>query len=202
MRTMLLAIMMLSFSVSLAPAAEETQEFRDVTPEEMLLQSAWEGAEESVRILLDRGVNVNPYCPQRPPKIEKICSPLIYASQKAHLDIMKLLLGVGASVNTREAHGDAPLHHAMRSGSDEAVKLLVSFGADMNLRNNAGITPFMMACRDGRMDIVKLFISKGAELDAADASGRTARDYAAEAGRDDMVAFLDDYRRKFIGDIE
>src|ERR1700694_2818827 len=55
---------------------------------------------------------------------------------------VKVLLGQGAGVNTRNAVGASPLHEAAWSGNGELIDLLVSRGADVNVRHaEAGSTP-------------------------------------------------------------
>jgi ankyrin repeat protein len=52
------------------------------------------------------------------------------AAENGHLDMLRLLLDRGASVQARHGDGASPLLKAIRSGHEEAAIVLLKNGAD------------------------------------------------------------------------
>lgn len=57
-------------------------------------------------------------------------TPLIIASQKGHLDIVKLLVKAGADVNAEDVSGETAIYHAMYNQHYEIVEYLLRNDAD------------------------------------------------------------------------
>ncbi|XP_040358543.1 ankyrin-1 isoform X1 [Ixodes scapularis] len=51
-------------------------------------------------------------------------------------ELLQLLLRRGVSVNTRDVHGNSPLHLAIRKKSPSMLRELVQFGGDVNITNS------------------------------------------------------------------
>ena len=75
-------------------------------------------------------------------------SPLYYAAQQGHVDILKLLIKAKGDVNQCEKDdGISPLMIASAKGLVEVVELLVSNGADVHLKGKKGHTALDAAIR-------------------------------------------------------
>jgi len=85
-------------------------------------------------------------------------TPLLYAARDGRLEIARLLLAAGASVNQTEANGSTPLLLAIANGQVDVAKLLLEKNADVNAADGFGRTA-LWAAVDLR------------NLDVADASG-------------------------------
>lgn len=79
---------------------------------------------------------------------QDMMTPLHMASALGLTDLMELLLERGASVQTQDAFGQTPLHHAVRPslygrdmGYAKPVALLLDRGASINTPNRDGRTP-------------------------------------------------------------
>ena len=107
------------------------------------------------------------------------------ATNNGHLDIVKILVKRGASVNSKTRTNSTPLHNACFYGHYEIVKYLVENKADMDVRNshvNAdtyGMTPLMVASVTGHLHIVehvisqRELVSKQERIDALELLGAT-----------------------------
>lgn len=131
-----------------------------------------------VRLLIERGANVNKAC------------PLYYAAQKGHLQIAKMLLDAGAEPNRfRIGKTPSPLLAAARSGHLDVVKLLVEHGSELGTTDGDN-SPLIAAAVNNHSDVVDYLAEKGDSVDAADSDGRTALYMAAAEGLKDVVAVL------------
>lgn len=173
-----------------------------------------------VRVLLDKGANVNPETNYR--------TPLMHAADKGYADIVVLLLARGAKVNVQTGEGTA-LMEAVTSGHVEIMKLLIAAGADVKAVHRTGDPILVMAAAQrnyskpsvepnaevvqlllahgadpnaraqyGRTALmlantpskVKLLVAKGAQVEAKDEDGKTALMRAASRGEPDVVSAL------------
>lgn len=97
---------------------------------------------------------------------------LYWASERGHIDIVRLLLDNGADVNAHGGrYGDA-LQAASEGGHLEAVQLLLDNGANIEAADDDGATPLWGAAWKGHKNVVQLLLDKGVE--ASDKCGSTA----------------------------
>lgn len=129
--------------------------------------------------------------------------PIIFASQKGQLEIVKFLIDKNneANLDCCDYDGISALQWASYNGHLEVVKLLIEHGADVNTKCNDGITPLMEAAQWGHTEIIKLLIDNGADVNAKDNSYRTALDYAkcegcAVANRNKTIEILEESKEK------
>jgi ankyrin repeat protein len=63
-------------------------------------------------------------------------TPLIHAVWAGHIEVVRLLLGVGADVNAHDESkaGNTAIHEAARNGTREMISLLLGAGADPEIR--------------------------------------------------------------------
>lgn len=119
------------------------------------------------------------------------------ASERGHLNIVKLLLDRGAEVNAPPSPvaGRTALQAAARGGFGAIVHLLLSLGAQANAPSARykGITALQGACLQGNLEIVELLLRSGADVQASgggfDGDG-TALHAAAEKGHVEIVKRL------------
>ena len=97
-------------------------------------------------------------------------TPLHWAAQKGHTDIVKALLQAGAEVDAKDEYGYTPLHWAAESGDLATVKALVTAGAEVNATVTAGLykgcTPLHLATQHGKGSVTTLLIDNGANVNA------------------------------------
>jgi len=144
---------------------------KDIAGNKPLHAAAENGNIEMVRILLDRGFDVN----ARDNWGE---TPLHNAISRDFLDIAKMLIEKGAGINAAStadgSTGKTPLHYAR---SDKAVRILVRKGADINAKDRKGRTPLHYAA-EGSGSAVEELLASGADVNAKDGEGFTPLHYA------------------------
>ena len=103
--------------------------------------------------------------------------PLWVACKLGHLNVVKLLVKHGASLEMPSSDSTRPLHIAAREERDEVAHYLVECGADINAATSKGQTPLFFASRD----LSEFFIEHGAKVNHKSCSGMSAMTQAVEA---------------------
>jgi ankyrin repeat protein len=120
-------------------------------------------------------------------------TPLLWAAEKGHAAVVKLLLEKGAELETKDKdYGQTPLSWAVKSGHEAVVKLLLEKGAELETKDkDYGRTPLLWAVKSGHETVVKLLLEKGAELETKDEDyGQTPLLWAVKSGHETVVKLL------------
>jgi ankyrin repeat protein len=91
---------------------------------------------------------------------------------------VEILLKLGANVNVRDNHGNAPLHNALLRKDKKyraTIELLLDKGADINAQNYEGGTPLHNALVNYDYEAASLLIDRGADVDISNNLGITPR---------------------------
>ena len=86
------------------------------------------------------------------------------ACELENMDMLRLLLSYGATVNQRCAQGWTALHEAVSRNNTEICETLIRAGASINPPNTYSIAPLTVAAQRGRMRALCHLIEKGAFL--------------------------------------
>ncbi|WVZ91129.1 hypothetical protein U9M48_037341 [Paspalum notatum var. saurae] len=125
--------------------------------------AAEEGHCEAVRLLLSKGVDVDP--------VFRHGTPVHLAILNDHDQIVKILLEHGADPNN-VSNTFSPLVLACCGYSLKCMKLLVEAGADVNFICPTGESILMVAVNGGSTDIVKFLLETGADPNVPDTDGQ------------------------------
>ncbi len=175
-----------------------------------VLLSAYYGAQEVTRLLLERGAALNLFEAAAVGEVDRVqqlldadpalintyshdgWTPLHLASFFGHKEVAQLLLQRGADVValSRNTTGNLPLHAALAGRRFEIAQLLVERGSDINALDNYHWTPLHHAAYSGNIAMVKLLVAKGAKLDAKNNKGQTPLEIALERHHNDVAARL------------
>jgi ankyrin repeat protein len=114
------------------------------------------------------------------------------ASWKGHLDLVKLLVAAGATVDPQASDEPGPLAAAALGGHLEVVKYLVEeAGADESRAGRGGWTPLMWAVDKRQTDVVEYLLGRpGVNINAKTDKGERAIDFACAAGHLEVVKLL------------
>jgi ankyrin repeat protein len=118
-----------------------------------LVRAAKAGDAQLVARLLGEGRDVNE-------ADESGWTALMYASQKGHVEVVRLLLArEGVEVNKTEQDGATALMVASDCGHVDVVRLLLSReGVEVNKTTQNGATALMFASHQGRVEVVRLLL--------------------------------------------
>ncbi|KAL0934979.1 multiple ankyrin repeats single kh domain-containing protein [Colletotrichum truncatum] len=146
-----------------------------------LIMAAHQGSVAMVRDLINAGAPINicgePLSQYEGPRPEN-GSPLHAASVGEHLEVIDLLLLLGADIESPGNGSETPLSAAASKGKITAVERLIQAGAKTN--DNAALEK---ALRNGHLNVVRSLIKSG-----ADPIGVVT--LACELGNLDMIEFL------------
>jgi tetratricopeptide (TPR) repeat protein len=112
---------------------------------------------------------------------DKGLTPLHVAIGLNNVDIVRLLLTLGADVKAASDDGTTPLHWAAFMNARDVVALLIEKGADANVRDRKGQTPLQVALNENAREVVALLTGKSSTaytapfLDARYLEGEKAR---------------------------
>ncbi|CAG2200801.1 unnamed protein product [Mytilus edulis] len=104
-------------------------------------------------------------------------TPLMEASKKEHVSVVKLLIEKADLTITDE--------------DEQTIFFLAcAVGCDINQPNNDGVTPLMKACSQGHLPIIKLLIEKVGDLNVTDSDGQTLYYWSGIGGIDVQIKTL------------
>ena len=95
-------------------------------------------------------------------------TPLQEASGSGNLDVMRVLLNLGADANVLDHRGDSLLHGAFQNQNLDAMEILVNGGADVNVRNKFNSTLLHEASASGNLKVIELLLRLRADVNALD----------------------------------
>lgn len=168
-------------------------------------------SDDLVKMLLDRGANVNMQLKLRPPIRSSLpgdrgadwrvltigATPLLRAATSADIPMIKTLLAHGALIDLPLADGTTPFHATVLTAGTRAkfkdqaqtlaaMRVLKEAGANVHARTRES-TPLHTATTRGWTDVMKELVSYGVDIDARDSDGLTALDYTMARAR---IGFL------------
>jgi ankyrin repeat protein len=114
-----------------------------------MMWAAYEGKAESVRVLIEKGADVNM-------KDGLYHTALHIAAMKGHAEVVKVLVEKGVLVNATDIRHRTALHYASEGGYINIVKFLLNNGANVKIRDLTGKTPIWGAWTKGHEEIEKL----------------------------------------------
>ena len=138
------------------------------------------GAEELIKRLLYWDPNIN--------DTEEL--HLYEASANNNVELVRLLLDIGADINLANRAGETPLYVASLFGYVNIVRILTERGANINKANKNGETPLHIASQNGQVEVVRILLEKGANINKFDYSSETPLYVASEAGNEEVVRIL------------
>lgn len=142
-------------------------ETRGTTP---LHAASASGIVAMVKVLLDRGADVNPVDANEE-------TALMAAVKNRAVAIVRELIAAGADIERRNKYGSTALLLATQESSRSCLQIaetLIKAGANVNVVRRDGMTALRYACWKGDRSIVSMLICAGADVNYASEAGDTA----------------------------
>jgi ankyrin repeat protein len=194
--------MSISAKQTVAPVASVKNRLKNwLRGPDPLLEASYRGNLNVVTALIAAGADPNaarpvpagsPFVWEKAPvygHVEAGSTPLLVASERGHLDVVRALIAAGADVNANVVIGWKPLQVASADGNLGMVTALIAAGADVNADID-GDTPLQVASEQGHLGVVAALTAAGADVNAEDVNGATALLWAYRRGHLDVVMAL------------
>jgi ankyrin repeat protein len=121
-------------------------------------------------------------------------TPLLWAAERGHENVVKLLLEQSAGLNSMDSeYGRTPLSWAAKNLHEIVVQLLLEAGADVNRSGKYGESGLHLAAGIGNKAMVLQLLEAGADVNSRTGylkSEANALDLAATRGHDEVVGLL------------
>lgn len=152
--------------------------------DEELLFAASHGVEQIVKLLIaQKDVKMN--CK------DSLGALIARAAEGGHLNVVRLLLEIGAQPESFDIERRSPIHYAAANGHTDIVSLLLARGVNVNLKDKDLWTPLAHAAARGQDLMVQLFLSRSdTSIDIHDKYRRTPLLQAAREGHLEIVKML------------
>ena len=115
------------------------------------------------------------------------CTPLMSASYKDHVKVVKYLLFLSADISATNCNGDTALHIAADNGCKDTLEVLLKKNPFLNELNSPGYTPLMLAVinrHKNNAECVELLLKTDRiDLDVRGNGDLTAKELAAKFRR-------------------
>ena len=116
--------------------------------------------------------------------------PLHLAASHNHVQVMEVLLGAGADVDSQDKDGGTALFYAAWNDNTEAVTALLKAGASPDIQNSSGYAALHVAMRRPAAGVVKALIAAGASPGVGGERGPTPLHFACESNARGTVEAL------------
>jgi len=152
------------------------------------------GRRELKGLLDSNVVNHDGHTPLHLAISDKLLTALQFAKLNDRLEVVRMLLDMGADVVRANNEGQTTLLYACRRGHLDVVRLLLEDGTDVNRVDNEGRTPLLYACEAlelrHRLEVVRMLLNGGADLNTANNDGMTPLHWACLEGRLEVSRLL------------
>ena len=117
-------------------------------------------------------------------------TPLLWASKKGHLQVVRFLCEARASLDQAGLHGVTALLLASHPGHLELAQFLCEARAAVDQADQDGVTPLSMATQEGHLELARYLCEARAAVDQAEQDGVTPLLIAAQEGHLELALCL------------
>lgn len=163
-----------------------------------LIEACEEGLEDSVEQAIDQGANAHLLTNEQLHFYDNHeNSPMHFAAQKNHLEIIRILLQRGAQIDARNRKRETPFHWACAFADIDLIEFMIKHGAGINAVEDEGGTPLSWACYEGRENVVAFLCDHDVNINLADMENNTPLYWACYRGHNNIVRFLIEKKADF-----
>jgi len=119
---------------------------------------------------------------------------LLYAADKGHINIVRLLCESKAHADQEDNDGNTPLIVAAKNGYTDVIRVLLSTGqADPHHRTSTGQTAISVARVERQPEALKLLSNEQQDVESLDALKAAIKDEGGEFSKRGTAKFVKDY---------
>ena len=167
------------------PAAAAEDPVAMTPSQKALMQDAYRGDLEAVKVIVSKGTSVNSADATHR-------TALMWAALRGQTAVVEFLHGKGADINAMDEDGQTALLYSARASFPGTVEYLLKNGADVNVRSKKfGITPLIAATAAGNVEIARLLLAHGADPSIKDNDGFVALDIARQYKFTPLIELLE-----------
>ena len=122
--------------------------------------------------------------------VDDAASTLYTAAQNGQVEVIKMLVSLGANVNAPNNIGASPVYVAAGNGHAHVIEALAELGADLHKPTHNGTTPLYAAAHEGQEGAVRALVKLGVDPNAPNLNGITPLYIAAQEGYTDVIRAL------------
>ncbi len=113
--------------------------------------------------------------------------PLHIAAKNGNVQVVNLLIEVGARVNVYNNKMENPLQMAAKNGNVKVGQILISHGADVNEHRDTTSEPMFIALENENIDFADLLLQNGVDIQS---SKQAYLNYAAKYNKPESIKWL------------
>ncbi len=121
---------------------------------------------------------------------------LHWVAKEGTVKIMRILIGWGINLDTKDRKGRTALHVAAEWGREDIVKELIENGANVNIVDKNEETALHAAARRGFVKIATILIENGINVDRMNKNDKTATDIAIQYRQNQIAGLIEDFIKK------
>jgi len=128
---------------------------------------------EDVKNALEKGADINEQHERSGQ------TPLMAATLRGKINIVKYLLSEGADLTIPERQGYTPAHGAAFQGRPDVMKVLIDAGADVNVKHEDGFFPLHRTCwgkEERHAETLQILLDHGVPHDIKSDEGKVCRE--------------------------
>lgn len=150
-----------------------------------LFLTGMSNCDESMKVLLENGANVN-----TPNNMDQ--TPLMKLISKKVVNplCLELLIQYGADVNAQMWNGWTALHEAAFRGNTSVIKRLLQEGASVDAKDDYDIQPVFTAAQYGHVECLKILLEAGADANSRATDEATALYIASQENYPECIKVL------------
>ena len=146
--------------MSVIAELSQVNEYTDSNHDSSLSISCQKGHTNTVKVLLERGANVEH-------QDKKGHTPILHAAVGGHTKCVELLIQYGADIEAQtDPTKDTSLSLACSMGCKDVVELLLSHKANKEHRNSSDYTPLCNAANGGYVGVIKTLLKYDVEINS------------------------------------
>jgi ankyrin repeat protein len=98
-------------------------------------------------------------------------TPLHRAAESGNMELLEMLVEMGAIVNAENEQGHIPLHFGAFAGHVDSLSMLLDKGAWIDHIGKDGCVPLHFACGQGKLEAIEYLVERGANLKISNNKG-------------------------------